>query len=156
MKITVRAASLIKSGPERDLIDDYLKRASGIARNLGITDVSESAVDTRGAKSRADETNTILSTVNQGDVLVILDERGKALTSRQMAKQIARWRDDGHRQLTIAIGGADGWDPAALPANTVKWSFGIQTWPHKLVRVMITEQIYRALSILAGSPYHRD
>ncbi|PHR91256.1 MAG: 23S rRNA (pseudouridine(1915)-N(3))-methyltransferase RlmH [Robiginitomaculum sp.] len=156
MKITIRAASLIKSGPERELITDYLKRANGISRNLGITEVSESAVDTRSAKSRTDETNTILSRTNPTDIVVILDERGKALTSRQMAKQIARWRDDGHRQLTIAIGGADGFEPSALPANTIKWSFGIQTWPHKLVRVMIAEQIYRALSILAGSPYHRD
>ncbi|PHR57412.1 MAG: 23S rRNA (pseudouridine(1915)-N(3))-methyltransferase RlmH [Robiginitomaculum sp.] len=156
MKITVRAANFIKSGPERDLIDDYLKRANGISRNLGIPEIKESAVDIRSAKSRADETKSILSTVLPSDILVILDERGKALSSRQMAKQIAAWRDDGHRHLTIAIGGADGFEPSALPQNTVKWSFGIQTWPHKLVRVMICEQIYRALSILSGSPYHRD
>ena len=156
MKITIRAAGLIKSGPERELIDDYLKRSRGIARNLGITDVSESAVDTRGAKSRAIETENILAPHNSGDILVILDERGKAITSRQMAAQIARWRDDGQRHVMIAIGGADGFEPSALPQNVVKWSFGNQTWPHKLVRVMITEQVYRALSILSGSPYHRD
>lgn len=156
MKITIRAASLIKSGPERELIDEYIKRASGIARNLGFSNISESAVDTRKAKSRSDETNMIVSCATSSDVLVILDERGKALTSRQMAKQISRWRDDGHGQMIVAIGGADGFEPSALPPNTVKWSFGTQTWPHKLVRVMIAEQIYRALSILAGSPYHRD
>lgn len=156
MKITIRAASLIKSGSERELIDEYVKRASGIARNLGFSHISESAIDTRKAKSRADETHIILACAQPSDVLVVLDERGKALTSRQMAKQIARWRDDGHGQLIIAIGGADGFEPAALPPNTVKWSFGTQTWPHKLVRVMIAEQVYRALSILSGSPYHRD
>ena len=156
MKITIRAASLIKAGPERDMIDDYLRRAGGIARNLGIQSVTESAVDIRSAKSRTDETNAILSTLSPGDVLVVLDERGKAITSRQIAGQVARWRDDGNRHLMIAIGGADGFEPSALPAGVIKWSFGSQTWPHKLVRVMITEQIYRALSILSGSPYHRD
>ena len=156
MKITVRAAGLIKSGPERELINDYLKRANGIARNLGISNVTESAVDTRKAKSRSDETNIILANSNASDILVVLDERGKALSSRQMAKQISGWRDEGRSQLIIAIGAADGFEQSALPPNAIKWSLGIQTWPHKLVRVMIFEQIYRALSILAGSPYHRD
>ncbi len=158
MKITIRAAGLIKSGPERELIDEYVKRASSLARNLGITSVDESSVDTRGAKSRSDETEAILSTpsITPANILVILDERGKTLSSRQIAKQIAHWRDDGNRHVTFAIGGADGFAPNTLPANVVKWSFGQQTWPHKMVRVMICEQIYRALSILSNSPYHRD
>lgn len=156
MKICVRAAGLIKSGPERDLIDDYLKRAQGLARPLGLTDISESAVDTRKAKNRAEETKLILSNTSPTDVLIVLDERGKELTSRQIAKQFANWRDDGLKQVVFAIGDADGFDPASLPANVFKWRLGGQTWPHKLVRVMICEQIYRALSILAGTPYHRD
>lgn len=156
MKITIRASGLIKSGPERDLIDDYLKRANGLARNLGVSSVEESAVDTRSAKSRASETDAILGPYDKGARVVILDERGKALTSRKMAAQIALWRDEGDKHLIFAIGGADGFEPSALPSGTVKWSFGTQVWPHKLVRVMIAEQIYRALSILAGTPYHRD
>lgn len=156
MNITIRAAGLIKSGPERTLIDDYLSRAKTVGRNIGITNISESAVDIRAAKSRKLETDTILSISKPGDVLVVLDERGKALTSRQMAKQIASWRDDGIGTLVFAIGGADGFEPNALPANAVKWQLGKPVWPHKLVRVMIAEQIYRALSILAGTPYHRD
>lgn len=156
MNITIRAAGLLKSGPERTLIDDYLGRARVIGRNIGFPDISESAVDTRAAKSRSAETETILSITKPGGVLVVLDERGKALTSRQMATQIANWRDDGVRNLVIAIGGADGFEPSALPAGAVKWQLGKPTWPHKLVRVMITEQVYRALSILAGTPYHRD
>lgn len=158
MKITIRAAGLIKSGPERELIDEYVKRASTLARNLGITAVSESSIDTRGAKSRSNETEAILNTpsIAPSNILVVLDERGKTLTSRQIASQIAKWRDDGNQHVTFAIGGADGFDPNALPANAVKWSFGKQTWPHKIVRVMVSEQIYRALSILSNSPYHRD
>jgi len=73
-----------------------------------------------------------------------------------MTQQITRWRDDGAKSLHILIGGADGFEPSALPKGAVKWSLGRATWPHKLVRVMIAEQVYRALSILSGSPYHRD
>ncbi len=138
------------------MIDDYLGRAGVVGRNIGIPNISESAVDIRAAKSRGAETETILSTTKPSDILVVLDERGKALTSRQMARQIANWRDDGIGTLVFAIGGADGFEPAALPANAVKWQLGKPVWPHKLVRVMIAEQVYRALSILAGTPYHRD
>ncbi|MEE9347460.1 MAG: 23S rRNA (pseudouridine(1915)-N(3))-methyltransferase RlmH [Robiginitomaculum sp.] len=155
MKITVRASGLIKSGPERALIDDYLSRAKHLSRNLGITDISVSAIDTRGAKSRADETRAILSGYDNARIIA-LDERGKALTSRQISRHISRWRDDGDRHIVFVIGGADGFEPSELPANVTLWSFGPQVWPHKLVRVMIMEQIYRALSILAGTPYHRD
>ena len=156
MNIILRAAGLIKSGPERTLVDDYLKRANSIGRNIGFPIISESAVDIRAAKTRADETQTVLSTIKPGDILVVLDERGKALTSRQMAQNLANWRDDGVRNLVFAIGGADGFEPSALPAGAVKWQLGKPTWAHKLVRVMMAEQIYRALSILAGTPYHRD
>lgn len=156
MKISVRAGGFIKSGPERDLIDDYLKRASSLARPLGLTEISENAVDLRKAKSRADETDLLLNALAPTDVLIVLDERGKEFTSRELAKKIANWRDDGQKQIIFAIGGADGFEPASLPSDTGKWRLGSQTWPHKLVRVMIIEQIYRALSILAKTPYHRD
>jgi 23S rRNA (pseudouridine1915-N3)-methyltransferase len=66
------------------------------------------------------------------------------------------WREAGHNEIIFAIGGADGFEPSALPAQHVKWRFGQQVWPHKLLRVMLAEQIYRALSILAKTPYHRD
>jgi 23S rRNA (pseudouridine1915-N3)-methyltransferase len=156
MKITIRAAGLIKSGPERELIDDYVKRAKLLGRGLGISDISESAVDIRGAKSRLIETQTILSTTAPSDILIILDERGQDLSSRDIAKKIDQWRNMGGANVTIAIGGADGFEPAALPQGVQKWRLGRQTWPHKMVRVMIAEQVYRALSILARTPYHRD
>ena len=156
MRLTLRAGSRIKSGPERDLIDDYLSRARHLSRNLGILDIDEQQVDLRNAKTRADETNTLMPDTSGETRYVILDERGKSLTSRQIAKQISKWRDDGERHVTFVIGGADGFEPSALPKNVTKWSFGQQTWPHKMVRVMLSEQLYRALSILAGTPYHRD
>ncbi len=156
MNIIIRAAGFIKSGPERELVDDYLNRARLIGRNIGLGGISESQVDIRAAKTRIDETHTILATAKPGDILVVLDEGGKALTSRQMAKQLASWRDDGMANVVFAIGGADGFAANALPVGAIKWQFGIPTWPHKLVRVMLAEQIYRAVSILAGTPYHRD
>lgn len=156
MKITVRAGGVIRSGPERDLCDDYLKRAGGLAKACGFLSITEQQIDLRRAKTRADETRLLLGNLPQTTKTVILDERGKQLTSRQMSRFIDDLRRAGQPELCIVIGGADGFEPSEIPPGTVKWALGPQTWPHKFVRVMITEQVYRALSILAGTPYHRD
>lgn len=156
MKLIIRAGGAMRSGPERELVDDYLTRASGLSRNLGFLGVEEQSVDLAKCKSRAAETEKITSGLPDNCVLFVMDERGKATTSRRFAKTIADLRDEGHTAAIFAIGGADGFDPKALPKNHRKISFGVQTWPHKIVRVMLTEQIYRGLSILAGTPYHRD
>lgn len=156
MKITLRAGGIIRSGPERDLIDDYLKRAKGLARGTGFSNVTEEQIDLRSAKTRSAETQTLLHKLPAGTKLCILDERGKTPTSREISAHFARWRDDGTAQLFIVIGGADGFEPQDIPAGTIRWAFGPQTWPHKMVRVMAAEQIYRALAILARTPYHRD
>lgn len=138
------------------MIDDYIQRAQGMARGTGFLSVEEQQVDLRSAKSREIETQTLLGGLPAGAKLVIFDERGKTPTSRQISKQIANWRDDGISQTTLVIGGADGFEPSAIPAGTTRWAFGPQTWPHKMVRLMAAEQIYRALSILGRTPYHRD
>ena len=156
MKISLRACGIIRSGPEREMIDDYLQRAQGLARGTGFLSVDEQQVDLRSAKTRAHETQVLLGDVPAGAKLVIFDERGKTPTSRQISKQFASWRDDGISQLVLVIGGADGFEPSAIPAGATRWAFGPQTWPHKMVRLMAAEQIYRALSILARTPYHRD
>ena len=156
MKIILRAGGIIRSGPEREMIDDYVQRAQGLARGTGFLSVDEQQVDLRSAKSRANETQTLLGDIPTGAKLIIFDERGKTPTSRQISTQFANWRDDGISQLTLVIGGADGFEPSAIPAGTTRWAFGPQTWPHKMVRMMAAEQIYRALSILARTPYHRD
>jgi len=156
VKITLRAGGVIRSGPEREMIDDYLQRAQGLARATGFLSVEEQQVDLRSAKSRQAETQTLLGDMPAGAKLVIFDERGKTPSSRQISKHIANWRDDGISQLVLVIGGADGFEPSAIPPGTTRWAFGPQTWPHKMVRLMASEQIYRALSILARTPYHRD
>ena len=145
----------MRQGPERVMVDDYLERADKLARGVGLLSVSEETVDVSKCADRTEETRKILASP-LGAQLFVLDERGKSLTSRELSDLIARHRDDGVTQLVFAIGAADGFEPAAIPAGARKISFGKPTWPHKLVRVMLAEQLYRALSILAGSPYHRD
>lgn len=154
MKLVIRAGGVIRRGPEREMIDDYVSRASALTRQVGFTSLEEQQVDLRSCKTRKAETEHVLG--QAFGKIIVLDERGKSITSRALSKQLARWRDDGEPQVTFLIGGADGFEPSALPRETIKWSFGAQTWPHKLVRVLLAEQVYRALSILAGTPYHRD
>jgi len=146
----------MRSGPERDLVDDYRDRARSLARGLGFLDVEEQSVDLGKCRDRSEETAKLTASLPDGAAVFILDERGKSFTSRQLSSTLARLRDDGTPSAIFLIGGADGFESSALPSGVRKISFGSQTWPHKLVRVMLAEQIYRALTILAGSPYHRD
>ena len=88
--------------------------------------------------------------------VIACDEHGKALPSRALAERLARLRDDGCRKVAFVIGGADGLDPALIAEANETLAFGVQTWPHALARAMLAEQVYRAATILAGSPYHRD
>lgn len=139
---------------------DYLTRAQGLARATGFLSVEEDGIELKGQHDRAAETRKLLSGIDPTAELIILDERGKSPTSREIASHFARLRDDGVAASYLVIGGADGFDKDTLramrPGRITKWSFGAQTWPHKLVRVLAAEQVYRALSILAGAPYHRD
>ncbi len=89
-----------------------------------------------------------------GALLVMLDERGEQPTSPDFAARLARHRDEA-RDICFLIGGADGLDPALRARADWQISFGRMVWPHMLVRVMLAEQLYRAATILAGSPYHR-
>jgi len=160
VKLILRAGGVLRSGPEKTLIDDYLSRAQGLARGTGFLSVEEQGVELKGQYDRASETRKLLSIVEPSDELILLDERGKSPTSRDIARHFSMLRDDGVGASYIVIGGADGFERSAIkemrPGRYTKWSFGAQTWPHKMVRVMAAEQIYRALSILAKTPYHRD
>jgi 23S rRNA (pseudouridine1915-N3)-methyltransferase len=160
MKIILRAGNVLRNGPEKILIDDYIARAKGLARGTGFLSVEEQGIELKGQNDRSAETAKLLSGIGTSDELILLDERGKSPSSREIAKHFARLRDDGVGACYILIGGADGFEPSMVkemrPGRITKWSFGAQTWPHKMVRVMAAEQIYRSLSILAGTPYHRD
>ena len=142
----------MKDGPERQLVDDYLARAQKTGKQLGYRGVEEVELN---ASTKDDEGQRLLARHGQG-ILLRLDERGEAWTSQDLCKRLARWRDAGEDAASFIIGGADGTSPAIAAAARHTICFGVQTWPHKLVRVMIAEQVYRALSIEAGSPYHRE
>lgn len=141
----------MKDGPERELVDDYLARAQKSGKQLGYRAVEEIEIP---SSSKDDEGTRLLA--KHSGILIRLDERGEAWTSQDLSKRLARWRDAGEDAVSFVIGGADGTSPAVAAAARHTISFGIQTWPHRLVRVLIAEQVYRALSIEAGSPYHRE
>ncbi len=134
------------------MVNDYIQRAAKTGRMLGIRSVEEIEVEAGGGKQK--ETERILSRAGNAR-LIRLDEKGKALKSIEFSKKIANWRDSGE-DIAFLIGGADGHAHSLSEKARDAISFGIQTWPHKLVRVMIAEQVYRALSIESGSPYHRE
>jgi 23S rRNA (pseudouridine1915-N3)-methyltransferase len=102
------------------------------------------------------EAELILAALPQGARLVVLDERGQAWTSRELADRLGQWRDQGTATLAFAIGGAEGLGRAVIERADAVLSMGAMTWPHLLVRGMLLEQLYRAQQILAGHPYHRD
>lgn len=156
MKLTIAALGRIKSGPERDLVDTYTERATATGRPVGLGPLQEQEIDTRSLSGAPEESRALAAALPADCRLVLLDERGKALASRDFAGVLERWRDEGVRETVFAVGGADGHDRSQLPRADLVLAFGPAVWPHKLVRVMVAEQIYRAVSILAGTPYHRD
>jgi 23S rRNA (pseudouridine1915-N3)-methyltransferase len=152
LRIRILCVGRLKDGPERELVDDYLARAQKTGKALGYRSIEEVEI---ASGPTGDEGERLLAKHDKG-VLIRLDERGEAWTSTDLSRRLARWRDAGEAACDFIIGGADGTSPlvAAKARHTI--SFGAQTWPHRLVRVMLAEQIYRALSIEAGSPYHRE
>lgn len=141
----------MKDGPERALFDDYHERARRLAGQLGYRNVEEIEIDAGGGPAR--EAERIAARLGPG-ALVCLDERGEALTSARLSERLAGWRDSG-LDVDFVIGGADGVGASILDRARLTLAFGAATWPHRLVRSMLCEQIYRALSIEAGTPYHR-
>jgi len=155
MRVHIAAVGRLRKGPERALVDDYLTRIDRTARALGLGPVSESQVEDKKGGGMSAEAVLLDKAIPAGALLCILDERGRTMTSPDFADQLARWRDAGRQDLAFAIGGAEGLDPGFRNKADFALSFGAMVWPHMLVRVMLAEQLYRAASILAGSPYHR-
>lgn len=155
MKVQICAVGRLRAGPEKTLIDDYLKRFDRTGRALSLGPVSVVEVDDRKGTGMAGEAAMLRRAMPNGALVCALDERGTVETSPKFARRIARWRDDGQSDLCFVIGGADGIDPALRDEATHLLSFGAMVWPHMMVRVMLAEQLYRAASILSGGPYHR-
>ena len=156
MRCDVRAVGRLKAGPERALVDDWLARATALGRSHGLGPFTEREIDPRSLKDKMAETRALLDGLAPGALVVALDETGKNLGSTCFSNLIAKARDDGVREAAFLVGGADGHARDLLPAGARLVSFGKATWPHMLARAMLAEQLYRAVSLIAGTPYHRE
>lgn len=159
MRISLFAVGRLKAGPEKELASRYLDRFAKAGPPVGlefakVTEVTESRA--ANAETRKREEGALLErAVPEGGILILLDERGKTFDSEAFAAQIGRWRDGGKRDVLVAIGGADGLDPDIRQRADLVLNLGAMTWPHQIVRILIAEQLYRAVTILSGHPYHR-
>lgn len=142
--IEIIAAGKLKNDPLLDVFDDYKKR---ILWKFSLIEIDE--------KTQNGQLAEIAARIKPGAALVILDERGKSLPSRDFAAKIDAWAQT-YPTIQFIIGGADGLSDDIRKKATMLMSFGAQTWPHMMARVMLCEQIYRAQQIIAGHPYHRD
>jgi 23S rRNA (pseudouridine1915-N3)-methyltransferase len=152
LRIRILCVGRLKRGPERHLVDDYLERARKTGKPLGYRGVEEIEIPPSSVR----EEGVRLLAKHPGGPLIRLDETGQSWPSVTLSRRLARWRDSGEDVASFIIGGADGTSQAIAERAVATLGFGPQTWPHMLVRVMLAEQIYRALSIEAGSPYHRQ
>ncbi|MBQ4826089.1 MULTISPECIES: 23S rRNA (pseudouridine(1915)-N(3))-methyltransferase RlmH [unclassified Leisingera] len=155
MRLHICAAGRLRAGPEKSLIDDYIARFDRTGRALGLGPARVVEIEDKKNGGMAAEAALLRKALPKGAVICTLDERGKVISSPDFADRLAGWRDSGRQDLALIIGGADGIDPGLRAEADFSISFGKMVWPHMLVRVMLAEQIYRAATILAGSPYHR-
>jgi 23S rRNA (pseudouridine1915-N3)-methyltransferase len=159
MRLVVAAVGRLKDAPEREIAERYRKRAEQVGRRIGfrgmeLIEIRESRASDAG-KRMIEESIAIAQIFPEQAVTVLLDERGDNLDSAAIAALLRRWRDDGKPAAVFVIGGDDGLAPSLRDRAMLRLAFGAATWPHALVRVMLLEQIYRALTILSGHPYHR-
>lgn len=153
MRLTLLGVGRLKDGPERLLADDYIGRTLPLARQLGFRGVDEAEVASGGGLEA--EGARLLARLPEGAMCLRLDETGENITSTELARRLAAWRDDGQRDAVFLIGGAEGFSAEVRRVVPKSIAFGAQTWPHRLVRAMLAEQVYRAMTILAGTPYHK-
>lgn len=154
MRLTILAVGRLRAGPECALVADYLSRFDAAGRSLGLGPARVVEVEDKRRRGADAEAALLLAAAPEGP-LVALDERGATLDSPGFAKRLADWRDGGARDLSFAIGGADGHGAALRARADLALSFGAMVWPHMLARAMLAEQFYRAATILGGGPYHR-
>ena len=155
MKVHICAVGRLRGGPERELIDDYVTRFDRTGRALGLGPVQIHEIEDKKGGGMSAEAPLLERALPKGAFVCTLDERGKVMTSPDFANLLGRWRDAGRSDVAFVIGGADGIAPSLRAKADASLSFGKMVWPHMMVRVMLSEQLYRAASILAGGPYHR-
>ena len=159
MRLAIAAVGRLKAGPERELLARYLERTNASGKTLALSpldiiEIPESTAQT-AAKRKADEAKALLAAIPDKAKIIALDERGKTFSSEDFANKLARFRDDGAACTALLIGGADGLDDSLRKKAGLTIAFGAATFPHQIVRILLAEQIYRAVTILSGHPYHR-
>ncbi|WP_026379169.1 23S rRNA (pseudouridine(1915)-N(3))-methyltransferase RlmH [Afifella pfennigii] len=159
MRLLILAVGRMKSGPEGELAARYLERVRKADRSVGIAgvelkEIAESRAD-RPAERKREEAAALRKLIGAHG-FVALDETGEDITSEAFSALIGRQADEGAQLLAFVIGGPDGLDAALRQEAAACIAFGRMTWPHKIARVMLAEQLYRAVTILSGHPYHRE
>lgn len=158
MRLTIAAIGRLKDTGERELIARYMKRMSS-GRAVGLSPISiEELPESRAAEVGArqtDEAARLLNAAGECDYRIVLDERGRMMSSAEFANCLAARRDDGIKAAAVLLGGPDGHAPTLRSSAQLTLALGPMTMPHGLARVVLVEQIYRAITILSGHPYHR-
>jgi len=152
MRFLLIAVGRDRRGPTAELVETYRKRCPWPIELVDITPRTQG----EPARRLREEAEKISQALPADSTIVVLDERGQNLSSRDLATHIEDFRQDGCRTLAFIIGGADGLSSSLTERAALKLAFGRAVWPHRLVRVMLAEQLYRASTILSGHPYHRD
>ena len=159
MRIVVAAVGRLKQGSETELSERYRKRVAQTGRQLGLRDIEiieiRESRATDAGKRILEESIALANVIPQDAAVVLLDSLGENLDSIGFATQLAKWRTNGRSAVVFLIGGADGLAASLREKAELRLAFGAATWPHQLVRVMLLEQLYRSMTILAGHPYHR-
>lgn len=160
MHITIAAIGKMASGPEHDLVEQYCRRIRAQGRQCGVRGISiKELAEARGtdvAERRKAEGRRMLEALPVNARIIALDPSGRSLSSDALATQLTRWRSDNVADIVFLIGGPDGHGEDVLSASHLRLSLGAMTWPHRLARVMLAEQLYRCVTILTNHPYHRE
>jgi len=160
MRVLVVSVGRLKQGPERELAERYRKRAADLGRRIGlqgfeVVEVKESRADDLNRRM-LEESIAVANILPERAVTALLDERGENISSAALAGRLRAWQTTGQSAVAFVVGGADGLAPSLRDKADFTLAFGASTWPHQLVRIMLLEQLYRAATILAGHPYHRE
>jgi len=160
MRIVIAAVGRLKQGPERELAAFYRKRAEAEGRPLGLREFAIIEIRESRARDaerrRVEEAIALADAVPEAATVVILDQRGSNLDSAEFAALLRQWRSENRPAVCFVVGGADGLAPSLYARAKLRLAFGAATWPHQLVRIMLLEQLYRAVTIIGGHPYHRS
>ena len=159
MKLFIGAVGRMKNGPENALFKDYYDRCGKAGPKIGLgpmqlAEIVEAKNPHKPERQRL-EAQGLTKMLIKNSTLIVLDERGRSLSSVAFSDKLKTWRDDGIAQASFLIGGPDGLERSIVNDADLVLSFGAMTWPHMIARILLVEQLYRSISLLSGHPYHR-